>query len=112
MLAADLRDLPRTVQARVWDNPDFIAEEKLNGVRALLHVHRSECRLTTRVKSKRTGLYSERTDNFPQLRDLQLGFLDGTVLDGELLLDKPRLFTGTTWAQGRSEEHTSELQSQ
>lgn len=100
MLANDLRDLPGSDQNGVWSNPDFVAEEKLNGIRALLHIGSYGSRLTTRVKSKRTGLYLERSDNFPHLRDLPIGFLDGTILDGELLLDKPRLFTGTTWAQG------------
>jgi len=37
-------------------------------LRALFHIGRSECRLTARVKSKRTGLCLERTDNFPHLR--------------------------------------------
>lgn len=100
MLAADLRDLPSDERGRIWASPDYVAEEKLNGVRVLLHILGSECRLTTRVRSKRTGLYLERTDNFPYLRGLPLGFLAGTVLDGELLLDLPRLYTGSTWAVG------------
>lgn len=100
MLAADLRDLPSVERGRIWASADYVAEEKLNGVRVLLHILGSECRLTTRVRSKRTGLYLERTDNFPHLRGLPLGFLAGTVLDGELLLDLPRLYTGSTWAVG------------
>lgn len=100
MLASDLRDRPSADQGTVWDSPEFIAEEKLNGIRAILQIGASDSRLTTRVKSKRSGLYLERSDNFPHLRDLPLAFFDGTILDGELLLDKPRLFTGTTWAQG------------
>lgn len=100
MLASDLRDFARADQERIWNAPDFIAEEKLDGVRAILHIGAVESRLTTRVMSKRTGRYLERSDNFPHLRDLPLGFLAGTIIDGELLLDKPRLFTGTTWAKG------------
>lgn len=100
MLAADLRDLPSDERGRIWASPDYVAEEKLNGVRVLLHILGSECRLTTRVRSKRSGLYLERTDNFPHLRGLPLGFLAGTVLDGELLLGLPRLYTGSTWAVG------------
>jgi ATP-dependent DNA ligase len=100
MLAADLRDLPSDERRRIWASPDYVAEEKLNGVRVLLHILGSECRLTTRVRSKRTGLYLERTENFPHLRGLPLGFLVGTVLDGELILDRPRLYTGSTWAVG------------
>jgi ATP-dependent DNA ligase len=100
MLASDLRDLPKAGQDRIWASPEWIAEEKLNGIRVLCHIGSSENRLSTRVKSKRTGLYSEKTDHFPHLRDLPLDFLEGTILDGELLLDKTRLFTGTTWAQG------------
>lgn len=100
MLAADLRDLSSDERGSIWASPDYVAEEKLNGVRVLLHILSSECRLTTRVKSRRTGLYLERTDNFPHLRDLPLSFLAGTVLDGELVLDLPRLYTGSTWAVG------------
>lgn len=100
MLASDLRGLSPDEQERVWRSSAYTAEEKFDGVRALLHIEASESRLTTRVKSKRSGLYIERSDNFPHLRDLPLDFLAGTILDGELLLDKPRLFTGATWAKG------------
>jgi len=41
-------------------------------LRDLFHIGRSECRLTARVKSKRTGLYLERTDNFPHPRRIFL----------------------------------------
>lgn len=100
MLASDLRNLAHGEQERVWNAQDYFAEEKLDGVRAILHIGVAECRLTTRVKSTRTGRYLERSDNFSHLRDLPLGFLVGTIIDGELLLDKPRLYTGTTWAKG------------
>ena len=100
MLAQDLRDFPDDEQQTIWNNPRWIAEEKLNGVRLLGFIGHSENRFTTRVISKRSGLFQERTDNFPHLRDLSLGFLDGTILDGELLLNKPRLFTGSAEAVG------------
>ena len=100
MLAADLRDLPQAEQDRIWSDPNYITEEKLNGIRGLFHIGSSENRISTRCLSKRTGLYSEKSDHFPHLRDLPLGFLDGTVLDGEILMDMSRLFTGETFACG------------
>jgi len=100
MLAINLRDLAEVEQARIWDSDEYVAEEKLNGVRCLCHIGSDMNRLSTRVKSKVTGLYSEKTNHFPHLRGMPMGFLSGTVLDGELLLDKARMFTGTTWAQG------------
>lgn len=101
MLANDCRDLPDAEQQRRWVSPDWVAEPKLNGVRMLCFVGPGELRFTTRVKSKRTGLFQERTDNFPHLRDLPLSFLEGTILDGELILEKPRAFTtGSKWAVG------------
>ncbi|OGS11986.1 MAG: hypothetical protein A2234_05015 [Elusimicrobia bacterium RIFOXYA2_FULL_58_8] len=100
MLACDLRDLPPAEQERIWASPDFIAEEKFNGVRGLLHIGRKENRISTRCLSKRTGLYSEKSDHFPHLRNLPLDFLDGTVIDGEILMNKSRMFTGETFACG------------
>lgn len=100
MLARDLRDLPPTVQERIWSDPSYIAEEKFNGIRGLLHIGKTENRISTRVRSKRTGLYSEKTDHFQHLRDLPLDFLDGTVLDGEILMSKSKMFTGETFAEG------------
>lgn len=122
MLAADLRDLPEALQERIWTSPDYIAEEKFNGIRGLFHIGSTENRISTRCRSKLTGLYSEKTDHFPHLRDLPLGFLDDTVLDGELLLDMPAIFTGKTWAYGTlsctmaicgtSPEHATQMQQQ
>jgi ATP-dependent DNA ligase len=100
MLACDLRDLPQAEQDRTWSNPAYIAEEKFNGVRGLLHIGKKENRISTRCLSKRTGLYSEKTDHFQHLRDLPLDFLDGTVIDGEILMNKSRMFTGETFACG------------
>lgn len=121
MLANDLRDLPDAEQQRLWSSSDWVAEPKLNGVRLLAFIGQGETRFTTRVKSKHTGLFQERTENLPHLRDLPLAFLDGTILDGELILDKPRaLTTGSKWAVGSlactmaavntSPEHAAEFQ--
>ena len=121
MLANDLRDLPDAEQEQIWSSSDWVAEPKLNGVRMLCHAGPGENRFTSRVQSKRTGLFQERTNNFPHLRDLPLSFLDGTVLDGELILEKPRALTsGSKWAVGSlactmaavntSPEHAAEFQ--
>lgn len=94
MLACDLRDLSPASQESIWSNPAYIAEEKFNGIRGLLHIGKKENRISTRVRSKRTGLYSEKSDHFPHLRDLPLDSLGDTILDGELLLNQFRAATG------------------
>ena len=100
MLAEDFRDLPWNERDAIWSSPDWIAEPKLNGVRLLGFLGVPGNRFTTRVKSKRSGLFQERTDNLPHLRDLPLGFLADTVLDGELVLERPKLHTGHALAVG------------
>ena len=66
----------------------YYAEEKLDGVRATLHIREEGNRLFSRRISKKTNWYAENSDNVPHIRDL---FVDsywmGTVLDGELRIE-------------------------
>jgi len=66
----------------------FYAEEKLDGVRATLHIREEGNRLFSRRISKKTDWYAENSDNVPHIRDL---FIDphwqGTILDGELRIE-------------------------
>lgn len=65
------------------NSTDYLAEEKYDGVRADLHFG-DKIRCFSRRISKKTGWYSENTDNVPHIRDLKYPEeLKGTVLDGE-----------------------------
>jgi ATP-dependent DNA ligase len=69
----------------VWDDPHTIVERKLDGHRFKLHICHGINRLDSRRPSVNGGLYVEKTDNAPAIRDFPLPDLDGTVLDGELV---------------------------
>lgn len=45
------------------------------------------CRVFSRRISKKTGFYVENTDSLPQIRDLSMPELNGTILDGEMFID-------------------------
>lgn len=71
----------------LWGNPEYVAEEKLDGWRYLLHfgLHLKRPYLTGRRTSKETGLLSEKGLNAPMIAprsDLKIGY---TVLDGEIM---------------------------
>lgn len=68
----------------------YIVEEKFDGVRANVQFVEYTgipcCRVFSRRKSVVTGFYKEKTDNLPQLRNIHIPELTGTILDGEMLI--------------------------
>lgn len=71
---------------------DFCVEEKFDGTRATLHFKKDSegngyCRCFSRRESVKTGWLSENTDSVPQLRELNIPELDGTIIDGEMFID-------------------------
>lgn len=83
----------------------WVAEPKLDGVHFKLHIFNPAKgrpnRLDSRRKSDLTFHFSEKTDNFPHLRDMQLpDEWEGTVLDGEILMNVETLDTGATQTEG------------
>lgn len=69
------------------DYSDKIAEEKFDGHRCLLYLTAEGNRAFSRRISKKTGFYSENTDQLPHIRDLVVPTeLSGTILDGEMLI--------------------------
>lgn len=63
------------------------AQEKFDGGRYLMHFTEKGVRLTSRHISKKTGLFVEKTENFPNLIEKKYfnKELVGTVLDGEII---------------------------
>lgn len=72
---------------RLWDDPAYVAEEKLNGWRFLMHLGADLPRvfLTGRRTSSRTGLFSEKALQVPCIWPTISGDLGYTVLDGEIM---------------------------
>lgn len=71
---------------KVFESEDYIVEEKFDGVRANIQFFKNYCRVFSRRRSVVTGFYKEKSDNLPQIRDLQIPKLAGTVIDGELII--------------------------
>lgn len=70
----------------MWDDfSGYAAEEKLDGARFLMFIKEDGNRFSSRHVSTKSGLFSEKTDNFPHLRNQVLSELSGTVLDGEIV---------------------------
>ena len=66
----------------------FYAEEKLDGVRATLHIREEGNRIFSRRISKKTDWFAEKSDNVPHIRDLKVDHeFYGTILDGELRIE-------------------------
>lgn len=73
-------------QEEMFDSTLTIAEEKFDGVRGTLHIKEKENRMFSRRISKETGWYGDNSDRLPQFRDYLYPDLDGTVIDGELII--------------------------
>lgn len=72
----------------MWtDSNLWVAEPKLDGARFLMHCGSEENRFTSRHKSTESDKFVERTDNFPHLRNVVIPDFNGTVLDGEIILN-------------------------
>lgn len=78
---------------------DFI-EEKFDGTRGLVYllsqdevldndeiIERGYCRVFSRRISKKTGFYVENSDSVPQIKEIDVPSLGGTVLDGEMFIN-------------------------
>ena len=72
---------------RLFDDPNYVADEKMDGMRAVVHLTKSGLRIFSRsagVNDPTRPL--EKTDVLPHLASLQFPFLAGTVLDCEILV--------------------------
>ena len=67
-----------------------IVEEKFDGTRAILQFTSYGCRVFSRRISKKTNWFTENSDSLPQMRDLLIPELAGTIIDGEMFIpDRP-----------------------
>ena len=98
MLLADWSGLGPDEALRVEDEPGWVVQPKLDGVRALLHVEGGRVRVAGRYVGDVTHRLGEFQGNLPRLTTGMPG-LDGTVLDGELVFPGTILDTGRTIAR-------------
>ena len=77
-------------QDTLLNDPQYIIEEKFDGTRGILHFLKDGCRVFSRRISKKTNWFTENTDSLPQMRDIVIPELSGTVIDGEMFIpDRP-----------------------
>lgn len=90
-------------QNKALNDQSNIIEEKFDGTRALVYFLSQQlwdsknncksdfytgfCRVFSRRISKKTGFYVENTDSLPQIRELDVPELAGTILDGEMFIN-------------------------
>lgn len=84
MTAKALEDLDE--QDKLLKDVNYIVEEKFDGTRGILHFCDDGTRVFSRRLSKKTGWLSENTDSVPQLRDINIPSLNGTIIDGEMFI--------------------------
>ena len=83
------------VQDEKMGDKSYFLEEKFDGTRALVYFLSQQyggrdvgyCRVFSRRVSKKTGFYVENTDSLPQIRELDVPELAGTILDGEMFIN-------------------------
>lgn len=73
-------------QNTLLNDKNYIVEEKFDGTRGILHFYEDGTRCFSRRLSKKTGWLSENTDSVPQLRDIKIPELNGTIIDGEMFI--------------------------
>jgi len=97
MLARNVKDLNDCKLDKMINCPRglWIAEEKLDGVRAKLHLSSNGNRIDSRHRSDITYEYVEKTAGLPHLRDLRYDKRE-TILDGELLMPVDKISKGKT----------------
>jgi ATP-dependent DNA ligase len=68
-----------------WDNEDYEFQVKEDGDRRLLYFTKDKVYNTSRSKGADTGLPVDKTDNVPHIRDLNIPYLEGTIIDCEFI---------------------------
>lgn len=73
-------------QEDLFNYYESIAEEKFDGVRGTFHINAIENRIFSRRISVKTEWYGDNSDRLPQFRDYPVPHLEGTIIDGELII--------------------------
>jgi len=68
----------------LFNNDEWVAEEKLDGSRYTIHLSATINRVFSKNISKKNGLPVEKTENIPHISHTILEGYDGTIIDGEV----------------------------
>ncbi|MGW8177344.1 MAG: ATP-dependent DNA ligase [bacterium] len=71
------------MKSDLWKDTNWYAQEKLDGVRYLWHMHEDHSHFTSRRISKKTGKYVDKGESFPHL--MPYPDLVGSIFDGEMM---------------------------
>ena len=98
--------------AKFWDNDDYVAQEKLDGARYILHKdERGSVRVYSRQISKVTGAPVIKTEQLQHLADwVKARVPNGTVLDGEVVAPGISVSNNVTKVTGSKPERAMEIQ--
>lgn len=77
-----------TLREEMWEDDSWVAEEKLDGVRYLWHIHKGHSHFTSRRVSSKTNKYVQKDEHFPHLQKLGMLLPPNTILDGEVMPPK------------------------
>jgi ATP-dependent DNA ligase len=101
MLAQNLRKCRPEVMKAILNNEkqEWIAEEKLNGLRGKFHFGKEVNRIDSRNRSDVTYEFGEKTESLVHFK-LLAHHLAGTVLDGELKMPVDKINNGHTQTIG------------
>jgi len=79
----------------MWmDGSNYGLQLKLDGCRFLMHILDGKIRFTSRRKSDKTFLYSEKTENFYRHLELPIDGLEDSLFDGEMVYPHAVINTG------------------
>lgn len=94
MLAKEIPEQEK--QDELMNDSNYILEEKFDGTRAIVQFFSQTdvegkkngyCRVFSRRISAKTGFFVENSDLLPQIRDINIPELEGTVIDGEMFIN-------------------------
>jgi ATP-dependent DNA ligase len=85
-----IKDYRMRPKKKMLTSRRFAVQPRYGGPKAMLYIGDKENRILTRTQGKKQLGFVERTDNFPQVRDMNLG-ASGTVLEGEIYTHSPEI---------------------
>lgn len=98
MLANDATSADGDWIDSIYNSSEWIIQEKKNGMRSILNLTPGKAPIaTSRAVSVKNYLFPTHDSNVKFLQTLKNPFKGKTVLDGELMSPKTRIWTGAVW---------------
>lgn len=80
------KEIDLSKESDLFYNNQYILEEKFDGTRGVLQFFKNHARCFSRRISEKTKWFCENSDSMPQIRDMRIPALEGTIIDGELFI--------------------------